>query len=183
MREIENDFFTLYKSVDAICRDLFRGEHYYNDKGEELFGLSAYIKSMEEKKDSVCARFPEWNEEYKTLKRMRWLRTQIAHSVEISECGEADLDALECFYQQLLSQTDILARASRWKTQPAHERRKAAASPKSPAKPTQTPSKPPKDSDAPSSRRADRRSFAWLWILVLAAVIAVGWRIVYIFWH
>ena len=46
MLRIENEYFTLYKSVDAICRDMFREERHFNGKGEEVFGVSAYIRIM-----------------------------------------------------------------------------------------------------------------------------------------
>lgn len=109
--DVENRFFTLYKSVDSICRDMFRNEHHYNDKGEEVFGVSAYISIMEREYPSIRYQFPNWNDQYKLLKHLRWLRTQIAHSPQTSECSESDLSDLTRFYQQLMNQTDILALA------------------------------------------------------------------------
>lgn len=111
MREIETQFFDLYKSVDSICHDMFRNKHYYNDEGKEIFGVSVYISIMEKQSYSVRCYFPNWDEQYRTLKRLRWIRTQIAHNIGGSECEETDLTYLKAFYNQLMSQTDILAQA------------------------------------------------------------------------
>ncbi len=130
MLRIENEFFTLYKSVDAICRDMFRDERHFNGKGEEVFGVSAYIRIMEEADPSISGVFPEWNDYYKTLKHLRWLRTQIAHSTEVSQCSEDDLKDLKAFHSQLLKQTDILARVAQRKAGQVQTKKSAKTSAK-----------------------------------------------------
>ena len=130
MLRIENEYFTLYKSVDAIRRDMFREERHFNGKGEEVFGVSAYIRIMEEEDPSISAVFPEWKDYYKTLKHLRWLRTQIAHSTEVSQCSADDLKDLKSFHSQLLKRTDILARVEQRKAGQARTKKPAKTSAK-----------------------------------------------------
>ena len=167
MLDIETDFFTLYKSVDAICRDMFIGEHHYNEKGEEVFGISAYIRIMEKEDYFVRAHFPEWKQVYQTLKHLRWIRSQIAHSTDVSECNGSDLDDLESFYQQIMNQTDILARARRFKE--AKERANRPSASKGPQH-VQVPYLPTTDYD-PSPRREGRRALTWLLVFVIMTAL------------
>lgn len=55
----------------------------------------------------------EWNDEYRQLKHIRWLRNQIVHSTESVECSQADVDWLKGFHNILLTQQDLLAKAHR----------------------------------------------------------------------
>ena len=173
MRNIENEFFTLYKSVDAICRDMFAGKHFYNDKGEEVFGLSAYIKTMETESYTYRAVFPEWDVQYKKLKRLRWIRSQIAHEVGVSECSESDLYDLKLFYKQLMTQNDILAAAYRWKKsqKQAKKASKLAAAQNVP-KQTKTPYSATPYTN-PASQKESKRSSSWLWLFGIAVVIII----------
>ena len=55
----------------------------------------------------------EWNDEYRQLKHIRWLRNQIVHSTGSVECSQSDLDWLKGFHNRLLTQQDLLAKAHR----------------------------------------------------------------------
>lgn len=55
----------------------------------------------------------EWNDEYRQLKHIRWLRNQIAHSTGSVECSQSDLEWLKGFHNRLLTQQDLLAKAHR----------------------------------------------------------------------
>lgn len=162
MLDIENDFFTQYKYVDAICRDMFLGEHIYNDRGAEVFGVSAYIRTMEKESYYVRSLFSDWDHQYKTLKRLRWLRSQIAHSVEVSECSENDLDDIERFYQQLMTQSDILARVNRLKNQQAGQTKASSHA-----------FAPPTTDDIPADQRENKEFPSRLWILGIVALILI----------
>ncbi len=172
MNAVENKFFTLYKSVDAICRDMFREEHHYNAKCEEVFGLSAYIVIMENEDDSVRAHFPEWNYEHNSLTRLRIIRNRIAHNTDISECNESDIEDLERFHKQILEQTDILARAQRFK--------KVRSTPKKPSV-SRTPQRAARQVEAAyvetinysAPRRGRKRPLTWLLVLAIAALLLV----------
>ena len=92
-----------YKYVDAICRDMLGAEK----------GVSAYIEQLDETPVTVRYWITEWNDEYRQLKHIRWLRNQIAHSTESVECSQADVDWLKGFHNRLLTQQDLLAKAHR----------------------------------------------------------------------
>lgn len=173
MLNIEGDFFTLYKSVDAICRDMFGGHHYYNDKGEEVFGLSAYIKVMETESNKYRSYCPDWDAQYKKLKRLRWIRTQIAHEVGASECTKADLDDLKTFYNQLMNQTDILAKA--YSLKKLHDKAKKASKPaasKTVPKQNKTPYSATPYKMQPDIEE-DKKPSAWPWLIGIAAFIII----------
>ena len=73
-----------YKYVDAICRDMLGAEK----------GVTAYIEQLDETPVTVRYWITEWNDEYRQLKHIRWLRNQIAHSIGSVECSQVDVDCL-----------------------------------------------------------------------------------------
>ena len=64
MTELEIDFFEEYKSVDNICRDMYQSQQ----------GVTEYISQMETMNCQGSRRVVNWNEKYKKLKHLRWLR-------------------------------------------------------------------------------------------------------------
>lgn len=92
-----------YKYVDAICRDMLGAEK----------GVTAYIEQLDETPMTVRYWITEWNDEYRQLKHIRWLRNQIVHSTGNVECTQSDLDWLKDFHNRLLTQQDLLAKARR----------------------------------------------------------------------
>ena len=92
-----------YKYVDAICRDMLGAEK----------GVTAYIEQLDETPVTVRYWITEWNDEYRQLKHIRWLRNQIVHSTGSVECTQSDLDWLKGFHNRLLTQQDLLAMAHR----------------------------------------------------------------------
>ena len=99
MTELEIGFFEEYKSVDNICRDMYQAQQ----------GVSEYISQMEAMDLQGSRRVINWNEKYKKLKHLRWLRNQIAHENSAPDLMENDLIELENFHKQLLNQKDPLA--------------------------------------------------------------------------
>ena len=145
-----------YKYVDAICRDMLGAEK----------GVSAYIDQLDETAMTVRYWIAEWNDEYRQLKHIRWLRNQIAHSTEYVECTQSDLDWLKGFHNRLLTQQDLLAKAHRviQESQIQNQQQQAktilAAAPKQGA-------------NVLSSSRGPRKS--WILIAVIAALaILIG---------
>ena len=140
-----------YKYVDAICRDMLGAEK----------GVTAYIEQLDETPMTVRYWITEWNDEYRQLKHIRWLRNQIAHSTEYVECTQSDLDWLKGFHNRLLTQQDLLAKARRviQESQIQREQQQAktvlAAAPKTVANVYRSP-------------RGPRKS--WILIAVIAAV-------------
>ena len=76
-------------------------------------GVTVYIEQLDETPMTVRYWITEWNDEYRQLKHIRWLRNQIAHSTEYVECTRSDLDWLKGFHNRLLTQQDLLAKAHR----------------------------------------------------------------------
>ena len=92
-----------YKYVDNICRDMLGTEK----------GVTSYIEQLDETPMTVRYWITEWNDEYRQLKHIRWLRNQIAHSTGYVDCTQSDLDWLKDFHNRLLTQQDLLAKAHR----------------------------------------------------------------------
>lgn len=103
MDAIQIELLEEYKYVDAICRDMLGAEK----------GVSAYIEQLDETPMTVRYWITEWNDEYRQIKHIRWLRNQIAHSTGSVECSQADLEWLKRFHNRLLTQQDLLAKAHR----------------------------------------------------------------------
>ena len=99
MTNLEMEFFEEFKSVDNICKDIFQSHQ----------GVTEYINQMEENDLRGSRGVPNWNEKYKMLKHLRWLRNQIAHDSGAPELIESDLLELQNFHKQLLKQNDPLA--------------------------------------------------------------------------
>ena len=154
MDAIQIELLEEYKYVDAICRDMLGAEK----------GVSAYIEQLDETPMTVRYWITEWNDEYRQLKHIRWLRNQIAHSTGSVECSQADLDWLKGFHNRLLTQQDLLAKARRViqesQIQRQHQQAKniAAAAPK-------------RGTNVYRSPRGPRKS--WILIAVIAALVVL----------
>lgn len=108
MLSLESQYFEMYKSVDAFCKDILDDTPVYDNDGKEVSGVSAYICSMEQTSELRIVNKRQWNNTYYTLKHLRWVRNRIAHDVSFSELKQEDYDNLKMFYDSLLSQTDPL---------------------------------------------------------------------------
>ncbi|MDE6764583.1 MAG: hypothetical protein K2J73_13025 [Oscillospiraceae bacterium] len=99
MLAIEERLFDEYKRVDKLCREIFSSQS----------GVTQYITKMEERASYGRSVIPSWNDDYYTLKRVRWLRNKIAHESGATECNENDAAWLEDFHRRLLERQDSLA--------------------------------------------------------------------------
>jgi len=154
MDAIQIELLEEYKYMDAICRDMLGVEK----------GVTAYIEQLDETPVTVRYWITEWNDEYRQLKHIRWLRNQIAHSTGSVECSQADVDWLMGFHNRLLTQQDLLAKAHRviQESQIQNQQQQAktvlAAAPKTVANVYRSP-------------RGPRKS--WILIAVIAAVAVI----------
>ena len=149
MDAIQIEFLEEYKYVDAICRDMLGAEK----------GVTAYIEQLDETPMTVRYWITEWNDEYKQLKHIRWLRNQIVHSTGNVECTQFDLDWLKDFHNRLLTQQDLLAKAHRVIQESQIQRQQQLAK-------TVTAAAPKPGANVFGSSRGPRKS------LILIAVIA-----------
>ena len=147
MDAIQIELLEEYKYVDAICRDMLGAEK----------GVTAYIEQLDETPMTT-----EWNDEYKQLKHIRWLRNQIAHSTESVECSQADVDWLKGFHNRLLTQQDLLAKAHRVIKESQIQRQQQLAK-------TVTAAAPKPGANVYRSPKGPRKS--WILIAVIAALV------------
>ena len=98
MDNINWKFFEEYKSLDELCKQILS-----NDRG-----VSTYIDEME-KECRGGKLVINWEKDYKQLKRMRWLRNQIAHEaspIEESIVTVEDIKWLKNFRVRIMECTD-----------------------------------------------------------------------------
>ena len=72
-------------------------------------GISQYITEMERNPFHSRSAVPLWDEDYRRLKRVRWMRNQIAHTASATDCNENDVAWLGEFHIWLLEQRGPLA--------------------------------------------------------------------------
>jgi len=114
MQRLDRELFDEFKRVDGICRDMFSSQR----------GVSEYIEQMERDFAYGQRRVPSWERDYRSLKRVRWLRNQIAHETTVTDCSADDVAYLQDFHDRLLLQQDTLAalRRTRQAARPAAPR-------------------------------------------------------------
>ena len=154
MDAIQIEFLEEYKYVDNICRDMLGTEK----------GVTAYIEHLDETPVTVRYWITEWNNEYRQLKHIRWLRNQIAHSTGYVECTQSDLDWLKGFHNRLLTQQDLLAKAHRVIKESQIQRQQQLAK-------TVTAAAPKPGANVYRSPRGPRKS--WILIAVIAALAII----------
>ncbi len=103
MDAIQIELLEEHKYVDSICRDMLNAEK----------GVTAYIEQMEATPHAIRYKIAGWDDDYRKLKHIRWLRNQIAHNTGDVECTPSDVAWLKAFHNRLLTQNDPLADAYR----------------------------------------------------------------------
>ena len=98
MRDLNIDFMDLYKRTDRFIKDAYSSSE----------GVSEYIRLMEAGFNRGNANILGWKSDYDNLKRIRWIRNQLAHEVSYDSdiCLLSDYEWLEDFYNRLFSATD-----------------------------------------------------------------------------
>jgi hypothetical protein len=99
MTELENRFFEEYKRLDLLIKKKLGKED----------GVSGYIDDIIRRygtmpNDSSCRQM------LKNLKHIRWVRNNIAHSEEDSECKESDITIANYYYNLICNDEDPLAK-------------------------------------------------------------------------
>ena len=151
MDAIQVELLEEYKYVDKICQEMLGAGK----------GVTAYIEQLDETPMTVRYWSTEWNDEYKQLKHVRWLRNQIAHSTGTVDCTQSDLEWLKGFHNRLLTQQDLLAKAHRVIKESQIQRQQQLAK-------TVTAAAPKPGANVYRSPRGPRKS--WILIAVIAAL-------------
>ena len=96
MNKIEIIFFENYKKLDNLCKDILNSNQ----------GVSDYINEMNNTPLGKRMLVQTWEDDFKNLKHIRWVRNDIAHGNGESECEQDDIDFVINFYQRIMNQTD-----------------------------------------------------------------------------
>lgn len=99
MLTLNLEFQEEYKRLDRLCKDYLSNTE----------GISEYIRQMESTLCSDCRYVFTWEDDYKQLKHVRWVRNQLAHEVGTLNsdiCTEDDLDWIQSFYNRIMNGSD-----------------------------------------------------------------------------
>lgn len=106
MQALDNEFFEAYKRLDRLCSDIYGCRN----------GVSQYIEDMNRASYRERLTVPSWEQAYKTLKHLRWVRNQIAHdSGQIQICDECDIQYTNEFYDDIVSGRDPLTQLRKYR--------------------------------------------------------------------
>ena len=110
MQALDNEFFEAYKRLDRLCSDIYGCRN----------GVSLYIEDMEGASYQGQLAVPSWEQVYKSLKHLRWVRNQIAHdSGQIQICEERDIQDVNDLFDDIMSGYDPLAQLRRYREERA----------------------------------------------------------------
>ena len=91
-------FLETYKKLDELCKQVLSSER----------GISEYIEEMSNDKQSHF-KIISWENDYKQLKKMRWIRNKLVHepnSFEDNLFTEEDIVWLQNFHSRILECRD-----------------------------------------------------------------------------
>ena len=99
MLTLNLEFQEEYKRLDRLCKDYLSSTE----------GVSEYIRQMESTPWSNRRYVFTWEDDYKQLKHIRWVRNQLAHEVGTLNsdiCTADDLDWVQSFYNRIMDGSD-----------------------------------------------------------------------------
>lgn len=99
MLTLNLEFQEEYKRLDRLCKD-------YLSSAE---GVSEYIRQMDSTPPCNRRYVLSWEDDYKQLKHIRWVRNQLAHEVGTLNsdiCAKDDLDWVQSFYNRIMNGSD-----------------------------------------------------------------------------
>ena len=91
------EFLETYQQLDELCRQILSSDR----------GISEYIDEMDY--ESQGYRIAGWENDYKRLKKMRWIRNRLVHEVNSFDDNLAnaeDIEWLNTFYCRIMECTD-----------------------------------------------------------------------------
>ncbi|MBP5303914.1 MAG: hypothetical protein J6Z00_03405 [Clostridia bacterium] len=100
MRDLNVNYFDLYKQLDNAIKQSFQTKD----------GVTEYINRMVENSLKGAAYIKNWDAQLKALKRLRWIRSQLAHEVSFDSdiCNQQDYNNLSAFYRNFQTFKDPL---------------------------------------------------------------------------
>ena len=106
MTYLNGVFFDEYKSLDHICRDIYR------NPADQRLGVTLYLEDMDRNAFQGSNQIPGWTSDYHRLKRVRNLRNELSHSPNFFPediCTQEDIDFILSFKTRIFNQTDPIA--------------------------------------------------------------------------
>ncbi len=91
-----------YKRLESLCKDCF----------SSVEGVSAYIRQLEYEQWCLQKFAVLWEEDYKMLKHIRWIRNKLSHepgTLYSDICTEKDLNFITEFYSKIINCADPIA--------------------------------------------------------------------------
>ena len=105
VQALDNKFFEAHKCLDRLCSDIYGCRN----------GVSQYIEDMERVSYQGRLAIPSWEQAYRTLKHLRWVRNQLAHdSEQLQLCEERDIQDTNSFYDDIVLGCDPLTQLRRY---------------------------------------------------------------------
>lgn len=102
------EFQEEYKRLDKMCRECYSSAE----------GVTEYIRMMENEQSYLRRYITSWEEDYKMLKHVRWVRNQLSHEIGAfysNTCKQQDLDFVVSFYDKIMHCNDPLAQIRKLK--------------------------------------------------------------------
>lgn len=102
MNPINFVFFEEFKKLEKLCNDIYATHN----------GVIRYIDDMKTVSYSEFHNIPNWGTDLNTLKRLRHIRNNLAHTegaFEENICTQSDVEWVQVFHKRILNQTDPLA--------------------------------------------------------------------------
>ena len=159
MTYLNGVFFDEYKSLDHICRDIYR------NPADQRLGVTLYLEDMDRNAFQGSNQIPGWTSDYHRLKRVRNLRNELSHSPNSFPediCTQEDIDFILSFKTRIFNQTDPIAMLRKQITQPR---------PSSTARQEQQP-KPHYNYTPPSQKPVGCLGIVASFLIVVACIIA-----------
>ncbi len=110
MENLIIEYLSAYKHLDNLCKDILDSD----------VGITEYIDEMEEEKAWGIRYVSEWNEDYKQLKHLRWMRNKLVHeadSFDEIEISRTDIEWLENFEERILQEEDPFSLLRQYRNQ------------------------------------------------------------------
>lgn len=130
MQDVESKYLDAYKQLDVYLMQTRGGDR----------GVSAYIEKMEDLSENESALVVSWQKDLRELKRLRHIRTVIAHETGNSGCREEDLESLSDFHERFLLNLDPFSLLTKAKDRAYEKATGASAGASVEARPALTPS-------------------------------------------
>ena len=95
------EFMDAYKHLEKLYSEIYGGQ----------YGITQYITDMEQTSSYDSRGISGWDEDLKTLKRLRYIRNKMVHDTADYDLNyeQEDIKFLKDFYQRIMNQQDPIS--------------------------------------------------------------------------